>query len=238
MDLAIVTPSRGLVHSRTIEAVLANVWFLHPRRWKWFLTHDLPIPDCFEDAVGRAYESAAPYIWIVEEDVQPAPDALLQMLAALGQGADVAVIDYVMDAPSTRSAGAPGDGQLSWGVERDGAGRIAWTRTGCILLRRACLDALPRPWFTRFGRLLEPGGEIAWQSGTPTGYGVDVEFTHCLIQLGFVFQEVRARCDHLRVVKWGQPGSNDGWHRIEALPGVPRRPNVPPRRHSYDSTGR
>ena len=199
--------------------------------WRNFWTHDLPIPDCFNVVTQRAHAWGADVIWILEEDIglEFPTLALQMMLAAINGGSDVAVIDYVMD--------APGNGQLSWGIERDGAGRIGWARTGCILFKRECLDALPRPWFTTFGRLFKADGTI-WQSDAPSLYGVDVEFTHCLVQLGFKFQEVQAQCDHLRVLEQGQPGTNDGWHRIEALPEISKRPNVPPRRKHDDSIGR
>lgn len=227
MRIARCTPSRGLVHSRTEEtaddARRMAVWAGH--QWRNLWTHDLPIPNCFNNVVMRAYNWGAGLIWILEEDVvlQSPAIAFGGMLAAIENGADVAVIDYMMD--------APGNGRISWGIVRDGAGRIGWTRTGCILLRRACLEALPRPWFTLYGRLLKDGA-LTWQSDVPGTYGADVDFTHSLIQLGFKFQEIQAQCDHLRIVEWGQPGTNNGRHRIEALPTVPKLPNVPPRRRT------
>jgi len=225
MRIARCTPSRGLVHSRTEEtADRARDWAeLHGHRWRNFWTHDLPIPACFNNVVMRAYNWGADLVWILEEDVvlKSPSIAFPAMMATLADGADVAVIDYVMDAPST--------GALTWGTIRDGAGRISWTRTGCILIKQQCLDRLPRPWFTLHGRLFDSAGALVWQGGAPSQYGVDVEFTHALIQLGFTFQEVEAQCDHLRVIERGAYGTNDGSHKIEALPVVPKSPNVPPR---------
>ncbi len=195
------------------------------KRYEWvnFWEHDLPIPDCFNTVCGNAYNWGADLIWLLEEDIAlKSPDvAFPAMMAAIEDGADVAIIDYTVGAPVT--------GKLGRGIARDGVNRISWGPTGCILIKRAVFERLPRPWFTTRGRVLRPSGEITWQSDTPMVYGVDVEFTHALRQMGFNIQEVEARCDHLRVIEQGQLGINDGRHRIEPLPATQKRPIVPPR---------
>jgi len=234
MKIARCTPSRGLVHSRTEQtAEIARDWAeLHGHRWRNFWTHDLPIPDCFNQVVGQAYAWGADLIWILEEDVvlRSPGVAFPAMVSTIANGADVAVIDYVMP--------APGRDDISWGTQRDGTGHIAWARTGCILFKRECLDKLPRPWFTLYGRLLRSDGTLTWQSDVASLYGVDVEFTYCLVQLGLTFHEVEAQCDHLRIIERGQSGTNDGRHRIEPVPTVPKLPNVPPRRTHNGSSNR
>lgn len=234
MRIARCTPSRGLVHSRTEQtADMARQWAEHKgHEWANYWTHDLPIPDCFNVITQRAHAWGADLIWILEEDIAlEFPTLVLHaMLSAIENGADVAVVDYVMD--------APGDGQISWGITRDGAGRIAWARTGCILFKRECLDALIQPWFTLTGRMVGPGS-LTWESEPNSTYGADVGFTYCLVQLGFEFVEIDAKCDHLRVVQQGQSGTNEGWHKIEPLPTPPKKPDTPPRRSKQnDSIGR
>ncbi|MCK5641559.1 MAG: hypothetical protein KAJ19_12220 [Gammaproteobacteria bacterium] len=224
MRIARCTPSRGLVHSRTEEAAeIARSWAVRQgHHWRSFYSHDLGIPDCFNYVCHDARAWGADLIWMLEEDVCPVPVAFPLMVGAItSRSADVAVVDYVMDAPD--------DGQISWGITRDGAGRIAWARTGCILFKRECLDALLQPWFTLTGRMVRPGS-LTWESGPNSSYGADVGFTHCLVQLGFEFVEIEAKCDHLRVVERGQSGVNQGWHEIEPLPTPPKPPDTPPRR--------
>ena len=232
MKIARCTPSRGLVHSRTEEAAeLVRLWAEANRyQWRSFWSHNLPIPDCFNDVCTRAYDWGADLIWILEEDVQPEPDAFPAMVEQLTFGADVAVVDYTMETCYS--------GEVTWGVMRDGAGRIAWVRTGCILLKRECLEALPQPWFTLYGRLFR-GGRTVWRGVGPCStYGADVLFTHNLVQLGFAIVEVEAQCNHLRVVERGQAGVNEGWHKIEPIPLAPKPPLTPPRRKHNGSIGR
>jgi hypothetical protein len=228
--IARCTPSRGLVHSRTEEAAdLARMWAeSHGHTWRNVWTNDLPIPACFNRSVGTAYNLGADLVWILEEDVVPEPGAFGWMVEAIEAGADVSVVDYVMK--------APGRTTISWGVQRDGAGAIAWARTGCILFKRECLDRLPYPWFTLYGRILRRDGTIDWQSDVSSLYGVDVEFTYALVQLGFEFHEVKAHCDHLKIVEWGQSGQNDGRHTIAPVPTVPKLPNRPPRRRTANGS--
>jgi len=196
--------------------------------WYDFYSHDRPIPDCFNSVCQRAHYWGADLFWILEEDVCPETSAFPDMVGAITlRGADVAVVDYTMD--------APGDGAISWGIVRDGAGRIAWARTGCILFKRECLDALLPPCFTLTGRIVGPGS-ITWQSEPNSTYGADVGFTHCLVQLGFEFIEIDAKCDHLRVVERGQSGTNEGWHKIEPLPTPPKPPDTPPRRSTINGS--
>lgn len=223
MKIARCTPSRGLIHSWTEHAaeVARSEAEARGHEFRSFFTHDLPIPDCFNDICERAMDAGADLIWILEEDVVPDLGAFDQMLDAIANGADIALIDYTVDAPESCC--------FERGIARDGTKRISWGPTGCILIKRMCFDRLPRPWFTRRGRVLRPSGEITWQSDTPTVYGVDVEFTHALRQMGFNLQEVEAKCDHLRIIERGQSWTNDGRHRIEPLPETQKRSHVPPK---------
>lgn len=231
MKIARCTPSRGLVHSRTEQvAEEARIWAeAHGHEWRNFWSHDRPIPDCFNAVCAAGYAWGADLFWLLEEDMQPSFDALPEMLGAITmQGADVAVVDYVMDMQDKDA--------ITWGVQRAGPGRIAWTRTGCILFKRECLEALPRPWFTTAGRLFKADGTYQeWPD--VYGYGADVGFTHSLVQLGFKFVEVDARCDHLRIIERGGR-RNAGWHQIEALPEPPKPTIAPPRRKHHGSIGR
>jgi hypothetical protein len=195
----------------------------HDHEWRNFYTHDLPIPECFNVVCEAAFDWGADLLWILEEDVQPIGGGFAGMFNALMSGAGVAVIDYPM--PTLDGT------RITWGVVRDGAGRMSWCRTGCILFKRECLDALPRPWFTLRGRLFKDGA-LQWQAdeASASEYGADVEFTHSLIQLGFQIQEIDIPCKHLRVIERGQSGVNSGSHHVEAIPEPEKMGLFPPRR--------
>jgi hypothetical protein len=178
--------------------------------WQWFISHDKPIPDCFNDTVGRAYAWGAALIWIVEEDIQPPAHTLARMIQAIEiGGADIAAADYLFDNPLMES-------DNSLGVCKDGAGRVTWCRTGCYLFKRECLDDLPRPWFTLRNRLIKPG-IVTWDGGTPEMYGCDIPFTMDMFQLGMRTEVIDIMCDHLQVIEMGQKGSNHGYHIIEPI---------------------
>lgn len=215
--LAIVTPSRGLIHSRTVAAVLNCVQVADLAWWRWFFSHDLPIPDCFEHTMRRAYASGADLIWMVEEDMAPDRWALPKMMDAIASGADLAVVDYPVGMPEDTS------GKTYHTVAYDGTGKkVAWCGTGCLLLRASILSRLPVPWFSLHNRLVRSSGEVTWDGaihgGEPSGYGCDIAFTLMLYQMGFVFAVVEAECDHLKVLKNGGRGKNQGFHIVRALP--------------------
>lgn len=71
MELAVALPTRGLIHSRTIEAVIQAIEHRGIREYTLVLTHDLPIPDSHETVCKQALATGAEFIWLVEEDVVP-----------------------------------------------------------------------------------------------------------------------------------------------------------------------
>jgi hypothetical protein len=55
-SFVVLTPSRGLVHSRTVAAVVSNVReaIAAGHEWRgWEMTHNLPLPACHERVVER-----------------------------------------------------------------------------------------------------------------------------------------------------------------------------------------
>lgn len=217
MKVGVCTPSRGLIHSRTEEAIEvarqeAETLGMEFRR---YYTHDRPIPDCFNEVVDQAYRAGCDPIWIVEEDVVPLPGAFTQSFLAVRSGADIAVVDFPM-----RSKGNAELVEKTFpGVMQDGAGRVTWCRTGCILLKRCVFDLLPRPWFSTCSRFVSEN-EIIWQSPNPTVYGCDTNFTNGCFQLGFQFAIIKPDAQHLELVEYGNHDlNNKGYHIIEPLPG-------------------
>lgn len=219
LRIGVCTPSRGLIHSRTVAAVMENMYRARLSvTLQWFISHDKPIPDCFNDVVQRAVEWEADLIWIVEEDVVPPPEALRELVAAIDAGADIATADYLFDNPLM-------EGDNALGVCKDGAGRVTWCRIGCYLFKRECLDDLPRPWFTLKNRLIKPG-RVTWDNATPQPYGCDIPFTLDMFQLGMRTEVIDITCDHLQVIEMGNKGTNHGCHIIEPIRET-RRASLP-----------
>lgn len=215
MKIGCCTPSRGLIHSRVEEAIESARQEAHwnGHYFDRYFTHNLPIPDCFNEVVAQAYGDGCALIWIVEEDVVPLRGAFIQMLRALEAGADIAVVDYPM-----RSKGRAECRKTFPGITQDGVGRVTWCRTGCILFERRVFDLLPRPWFSVYSRFVREN-EITWQSPNAAPYGCDTNFTNACFQLGFKFAIIEPDAQHLELIEYGNHrADNNGCHLIEPLP--------------------
>jgi len=211
MRIARCTPSRGLVHSRTEEAAEYGRLMAEARghTWRSFLSHDKPIPDCFNDVTWRAWAWGADLFWLLEEDVAPVEPvkAFENMLDAI-EGADYVTTTYPIGQLDSERNASP--------LNYDGAGRLVWCATGCILLRRVCFELMPEPWFTLRNRLVKPG-RITWDHGTDSPYGCDIGFTFALYQLGLRAALVEDEIHHFRVRQSGDREINTGVHIIEPL---------------------
>lgn len=126
MTLAVILPSRGLIHKQVLAAVDRETAGRDHRR---FWSHDKKIPDCFNVPTAKAYDSGAQTFWFVEEDTVPAIGSLDALLNS-GSFAACPYRLHPFDSPS-------------WRRQLD----LCWTGLGCTVVRREVLDALMRPWF-------------------------------------------------------------------------------------------
>ena len=207
----VVTPSRGLIHSRTVAAVLSNIAQAeasgHVGRG-WCLSHDLPIPDAHEHVAAAGLTTGADALWFVEEDVVPPSGALLHLL---GCPEDVALVDYPVGEGPTQSC--------TYHI----GGSVAWFGLGCTLIRRAVFETLARPWF-RIDRSFSVGrdGRLQELAGARTWGGQDVWFSRQAIAAGFAVGETGLLAAHARLRALGPGGRNAGTHRIDILDAVGR----------------
>jgi len=208
-SFAVVTPSRGLVHSRTIEAVMGNIAAAGQEFRGWFLSHDLPIPDCDERTAELGLATGADAIWFVEEDVIPPTGALAASFRLLAEGFDMVAVDYPV--------GAAADG---WGcLVRDPIGEILWCGLGATLITRKAFERVPRPWFTTDYTFVKQGTEwvlIPNNQLPERRYGGQdiafcMNFRHEGLRIGQVAGMVAG---HAKVDAMGAPGTNIGWHTV------------------------
>jgi hypothetical protein len=208
---AVVTPSRGLLHSRTVEAVTNAVEVAvvagHEFRG-WRLSHDLPMPDCHERVAELGLATGADALWFVEEDNVPPPTALTASFALLGEY-DVVAVDYpVADA---------------WAcINHDENGEIRWSGLGSTLIRREVFETIPRPWFSSDWFYSMSSGSGQWKAHpdmTPpeARYGLqDIHFSMPVRAAGFRIGEVPGLIGaHAKLVALGTPASNHGVHEID-----------------------
>lgn len=131
--ISVLIPSRGLLHSETVEAVDRELMGIehHPVLY----THDESIPDCFNILSERFLETDSEFAWFVEEDVVPPKGSLDALLGYLDRGFDISFINY----PLVKFK--------SGKCYKYFQGHIIWTGMGCTLIRRKVFEKLSKPWF-------------------------------------------------------------------------------------------
>lgn len=213
IKIAVIFASRGLCFSETADELLQN---LQGFDYDIFFSHEQPIPDCFEGPTREALKGSYTHVWYAEDDMKLPTGILKAMLAA---DVPVATCDYPVN---KKGQGA---------TFKDGEGRVIYSGTGCLLVKRAVFDKISKPYFrtdirwsaTNYGDFIRL---MAMRVDNPTleGYGLhDVNFGIKLWQAGIPISEI-AQIGQRKLVKLGQAGSNNGAHYIEEWVKV--SPNV------------
>lgn len=227
-SFTVLTPSRGLVHSRSVEAVMANVAEAtaagHDFRG-WRLSHDLPIPDCHNAVALAAMKTDAEAFWLVEEDVIPPPGALLALFELLASHT-IAAIDYPVWNGGEHWSCVCRD-QDGGSVSRPSTKGIRYCGLGCTLVRRELFERLPYPWFRSDMQFqIVRIGDSTRLLAQPVAYdygGQDIYFSYAALQAGFTIGEVRGMtAGHARLVELGPRETNDGVHTVERIDEIER----------------
>lgn len=192
--------------SRTAAEVLEN---LRGVNHKIFFAHRKPIPNCFEDPTQEALKDPdVTHLWFVEDDMILPPDILKQMI---NFEEDVVAADY----PVTKQ----GQGALF----KDASGKVIFSGTGCLLVKRPVFDKLKKPYFRsdvgwsalNYGKKLIK--LIATDRGTNfKTYGLhDVTFGVKLFKAGIPINVIPVTLGQRKLIALGKVGTNDGAHQIE-----------------------
>jgi len=188
--------------SRTADELLQN---LEGYDYEIFFAHGLSIPECFTVPLNRVLKRDFTHILIVEDDMILPEDTLSAMLL---MDAPVVTMDYPV---SKTGQGA---------VFSDKAGRIIFTGTGCLLVKREVFDRLKPPYFrTDIKWNVQNYGDFvrftANSLPTVAGYGLhDVTFGIKLWKAGIPIS-VAGKIGQRKLLSLGKAGSNDGAHKIE-----------------------
>lgn len=227
--VVVCTPSRGLVHSRTVAAVGAALAAAEQRGVAqrapgpdggWILSHDLPLPDAFTQVAALGLATGAAWLWFVEEDMVPPTLALVDLLRyAAADDLAICALDYPLPTAPVRNC-----------AHHDPDGTVRWVGFGCTLIARAVFEALPAPWFrTDVSFIVErqgAGPTHLRETPVPPPYGGhDIYFCEAARQAGLRIGEVPPSltvAGHLRLRSLGAAGSNQGAHQIAAVPPVER----------------
>lgn len=202
MKVGIILPSRGLIFSRTADEIVQNHKDIYS---KIFFSHKRPIPECFEEPTQKALkDKTITHLWFVEDDMILPPGTLRTMLEA-----DKAVV--TLDYPINK--------QGRGAVFRDKGGKILFTGTGCLLVKREVFDELQAPYFrTDIQWNVKNMGDYIKLSGAKSsnigGYGLhDVNFCMNLQRLNIPIHCV-GETGQRKLFRLGKAGSNNGAHTI------------------------
>lgn len=203
MKVAVILPSRGLIFSRTAEEVVNCVKEV-PH--KFFFSHRLPIPQCFEKPTHEALvDKEITHLWFVEDDMRLPPATLQIMLKK-----DKAVVTY--DYPvNNKGRGAVFE------IDK----QVIFTGTGCLLVKREVFDELESPYFRtdRKWNIKNFGDHFkmtAAKNSNLEGYGLhDVNFCMELYKRNIPIHRLPRTLSQRKLIALGKQGTNDGAHQIE-----------------------
>lgn len=200
--VAIILPSRGLVFSRSAEEIHRNAQSINS---KFFFAHKKPIPECFNEPTERALaDDTITHLLFVEDDMV-IPDGTFWGMLDLNL--PVVACDY----PVTKD----GKGAVFY----DPDGNAVFSGTGCLLVRREVLDAMPKPIFRTDIKYtpLNYGNTVKFvaKRSVDEGYGLhDVAFGIDLYKRGIPIY-VYGNLGQRKLRKLGKSGSNNGAHKID-----------------------
>lgn len=202
--VGVILPSRGLIFSQTADEILRNLEDINHR---FFFSHRWPIPGCFEMPTREALEDKSiTHLWFIEDDMVLQSDTLKKLLKA---DKAVVTIDYPINKQGRGS------------ILADAGGKILITGTGCLLVKRAVLEEMKRPYFRTDIRwnIKNMGGSIKLtgaKTGQIDGYGLhDVNFSMNLHRLNIPIHCIGGKLGQRKLVALGKTGTNDGAHNIE-----------------------
>jgi hypothetical protein len=181
-----------MVQSRTMED-LARI--LHGRDYKLFMSHNLPIPDCFNQVVSDALEAGYDTLWMVEEDMA-LPEGILDEMLTVGK--PVVTANYPV---------APGVGCV---IKHEDFTQFG---TGCLLIKREVFDKLDTPYFQAKlfdAYTFEPVAPHPHMYG-----GHDIDFAIRVKKAGYDVAVTRTTVGQYKVTELGTPNNNHGAHNVE-----------------------
>lgn len=193
--MAIITciPTRGLVHSRTIEDVLKNT------DEPILFAHGLPVPEANNDVTRRALELNPSHIWFVDDDMA-LPEGILQELIAADT--DIALADYPVckDIPTAHFR----DGEFLYGG------------LGCVLVKADVLHALGEPYFSTAVRYSFKNLEPARVKHPYKEHGLhDVHFFRQTIARGAEVKVIETTVGQYHFPAAPRPKGNDTGYEVE-----------------------
>lgn len=208
--LAVILPSRGLMHSRTLEELLRE---LEGFDYEIFFAHAKPIPQCFNDPTEEALADPDVFALLFVEDDVIIPKGILKEM--FNQNYPVVAMDYPFQQ----------DGDST--VLHDPEGMAFWTGTGFMLVSRQILDQMEKPiWRTdiTFDPFIDKDTIHFWpRKLDKIYYGLhDLRFGLLLYSAGVPILPLERTGGQRKLKELGKPNTNNGAHEIYELTKVGR----------------
>lgn len=208
--LAVIYPSRGLIFSQSFEELLGELkGFKH----RFFWSHERSLPSCFNIPVEEALADPSIFAVLIAEDDIVLPKGILKRMFA--RNYPVVALDYPFK----------NDGDST--MLHDPAGNAIYSGTGFILIAKAILEALPKPIFrtdTAWDTMIKGDTLVFWpRKLTKVAYGLhDVNLGIILFANGIPIKPMHKTAGQRKLVKLGEPNTNNGAHEIRELTKVGR----------------
>lgn len=199
MRLGVIVPTRGLVFTETVIGLLEATEGITA---KFYLSHNLPTPDSFNELTNRAMDEGMTHLLITNDDVVITPEILEAMIA---------LDEDVVTCPT------PLTDTFSGYYEKNG--EITLTGTSCVLVRREVLEKIGRPYFrTDVRYIMLDDKEYEKNVDPQSGFGgEEAYFSRQVRKAGYKIRKVDMLTRHLRLVNLGEHHSNNGCHTIVDL---------------------
>lgn len=179
-----------------MEAVIREMSSVADRvQLRLFMTHDLPLPDCFNELTEQAMTWGADFIWFVEEDMALPRGILLELTA---QDEPIVAADYPVIGSQPTVTEYPNG--------------VTVTGTGCLLVDREVFERLGTPYWQAKAYDTRTWEEVP---NYRVEYGLhDADFSKRVHDLGFKTGIIPTRAGQYRLIKSGLDGQNQGTHQI------------------------
>lgn len=204
--ITICTPSRGLIHSRTVESLInGGVALIKAgHNISYSMTHNLSIPNSHNACVLDALSVKSELVIFIEEDMGVDPETYVALVES---DADITTVQY---------NDKNGDDQIvHYNTDQT---EILWCGLGATAIKTAVFEKVGVPYFSTERRYKIVRGELEKieNPGSPWSYGgLDVDFFTRARKLGFKIKVLEGhKAKHYRVDKLGEEHTNNGVHDI------------------------
>lgn len=233
--IAICTPSRGLIFSKTVESIFKGMQELnkHGLATNFYTTHDLTIPHSHSACVEKALQDGAQVIIFVEEDMYIFPEGYLALATSRS---DVSTMQY-----NDKNGSPHGI------VHYNELGEVIWAGLGATAIKTEVFKKLGAPYFrtdTLYRNVKTKKKTVDGKDIVVTDYepqekhqkynretnkfedlieeykygGLDIDFYTRARQAGFKIELLKDhKAHHFDLVKLGEPHMNNGLHIIRQV---------------------